>query len=90
MRQVRLRIEGKVQGVFFRHHVRSLARTLKLSGYVKNLDDGAVEVVACGNPTAIYELIEYCRHGPEGADVKHLKRTEEVSTGEFKGFEVRF
>ncbi len=83
-------IGGRVQGVFFRHHVRQMARQLKLKGYVKNKEDGSVEVIACGHPGAVSQLIGYCRHGPENADIESFEKVELLSKGQFEGFEVRF
>jgi acylphosphatase len=61
---VRLRILGRVQGVGFRWFVREEARELGLSGRVKNLPDGSVEVVAVGAPPALDRLRERLRNGP--------------------------
>ncbi|MBI3791470.1 MAG: acylphosphatase [Gemmatimonadetes bacterium] len=65
--EVRLRIEGRVQGVGFRWFVRERARRWGLAGWVRNLPDGAVELVARGAPQSIEGLRGDVRRGPEGA-----------------------
>ena len=62
-------VSGKVQGVFFRQSTRREAQRLGLTGYAINLSDGRVEVIACGAETALEELIEWLRIGPEMAHV---------------------
>lgn len=66
---VRLRVEGRVQGVGFRWFVRESARRLGLAGTVRNLEDGAVEIDASGPPDALGALERGVREGPPGASV---------------------
>ena len=68
-RVVRLRVSGRVQGVGFRWFVRSTARRLGLSGWVRNADDGTVELAARGSERALADLKAAVRHGPDGAQV---------------------
>lgn len=88
--RVHLLISGQVQGVFFRANTRRAANELGLKGWVRNVPDGMVEVVAEGRKHSLDRLIEYCRKGPEGSRVENI----EIKWGEFKnefgGFEVRF
>ena len=65
-------ISGKVQGVWFRASTRDEAIKLGLTGYAKNLPDGKVEVVACGEPSAIEKLEAWLWHGPEHANVEEI------------------
>lgn len=67
--RTRLRVTGRVQGVFFRQSTREKARSLKLSGWVKNTQDGAVELEASGAPAAVDELVSWCHKGPPSASV---------------------
>lgn len=53
MKQVKLTVSGKVQGVFFRHYTRQQALKLGLRGYIKYLVNGDVEIVAQGNPPQV-------------------------------------
>jgi acylphosphatase len=65
-------IRGIVQGVGFRWFVRERARALALSGWVKNLSDGSVEVAASGPDAAVRELLALVREGPPGAHVREV------------------
>ncbi|MGE5625896.1 MAG: acylphosphatase [Bacillota bacterium] len=62
-------VSGKVQGVFYRASTTDQARRLKISGYAKNLPDGRVEVLACGEEAKVQELINWLRKGPPAAEV---------------------
>lgn len=64
VRSVCCRVEGRVQGVFFRSSTRTEAARLGVVGRVRNLDDGAVEVVAQGEPDAIAALVGWLWKGP--------------------------
>ena len=70
MKCFQIKISGMVQGVFFRHSAKQKAEKLGLVGYVKNLDDGSVEVVVCGEENKIKEFINWCRQGPDSAKVE--------------------
>ena len=56
-------VSGKVQGVSYRTHVQDSAGALGLTGYVRNLSDGQVEVVAQGDQTTLKEFVEYLHEG---------------------------
>jgi acylphosphatase len=88
VRAVRLRITGRVQGVGFRGFARAEARDLGLSGRVKNLPDGSVEVVAVGAPPALARLRERLREGPPGGRVQKIEEQELVLLPEEEGFEI--
>lgn len=64
---VHLRVEGRVQGVGFRWFVRERARRWGLAGWVRNLEDGAVELAARGSAESLEGLRADVRRGPEGA-----------------------
>ena len=66
-------IEGRVQGVFFRESTRHAAQPLGITGYAKNMKDGSVQVLACGEPSALDRLAEWLRQGPPMARVDRLK-----------------
>ena len=72
MSQLHVRVSGIVQGVGFRWFVREKARRLGLSGWVRNLPDGSVEVVAAGDDGQLDLLKEELRRGPPGAVVHGL------------------
>lgn len=67
-------ITGKVQGVCFRANTRDEALRLGLRGYARNLDDGRVEVVACGDAQSVEALAEWLERGPPLARVDALER----------------
>ena len=66
---LRIIISGHVQGVFFRASTQARASELGVTGWVRNLQDGTVEVHAEGNQDALDHFIEWCRKGPPSAKV---------------------
>ncbi len=73
-------VSGRVQGVWFRDSTRRQAESLQITGYAKNLNDGTVEVFACGQPQSLDALAEWLAKGPPLASVE---RVLEIAT-EFK------
>ena len=69
MRCVRVRISGRVQGVFFRASCARLADELGLSGWVRNRPDGDLEAVFQGPASAVEDMVAWCREGPPHARV---------------------
>ena len=69
----RFKVTGRVQGVFFRASTREYAVELTLTGYAKNMSDGSVEVLACGQSDAIDELGAWLREGPRMASVSDVE-----------------
>lgn len=67
-------VSGRVQGVFFRASTRAEAVRLGLTGYAKNLPDGSVEVLACGEDSALEALQRWLRIGPPVARVESVRR----------------
>ena len=84
----RFTIKGRVQGVWFRDSTRKKAESLGLSGHAINLNDGNVEVLACGDEAAIDQLADWLRDGPRMAKVTQVV-AEHVAWQDVKGFEVR-
>jgi acylphosphatase len=62
-------VGGRVQGVFFRASAREQAIRLGVTGYARNLSDGRVEVLVCGNADAVAQVRDWLRNGPPMADV---------------------
>ncbi len=83
---VRIYIFGVVQGVLFRDFIKKQADKFKLKGYVRNKDDGSVEIWLEGNSSDIDKMIEICKTGPKHAIVKRLDIVDENfrSMKEFK------
>ncbi len=71
-RTLAIRVEGKVQGVFFRAYTRENAVRLGVTGWVANREDGSVEGVLHGSGAALGELVGLLRHGPPDARVDKL------------------
>lgn len=69
-------IGGRVQGVGFRYFARATAERLHLSGWVRNLPDGQVEVEAQGNPDQLAALESALRQGPRGSLVTEFEPSE--------------
>lgn len=90
MRRVEAIITGKVQGVSFRASTKRKAKELGLDGWVKNLPDGSVGLVAEGEGEAVSELLEWCRRGPAAANVENVEITEGEPEGKLDGFEIRY
>ncbi len=90
MRRAEILVRGLVQGVSFRYSTKVKADELNLTGSVKNLRDGRVEVVSEGDEKEISKLIDWCRHGPRGAIVEHVDVAWKEHTGEFKDFRIMF
>jgi acylphosphatase len=88
--RVRLIIEGRVQGVFFRDSTRKEAARIGVSGLVRNRPEGTVEVVAEGAEEKVRKLVAWCHHGPSAARVTRVRETQELFEGEFSDFEVAY
>ena len=88
--RVHLIIEGRVQGVWFRESTRKEAVSLGVFGWVRNLPDGTVEVMAEGPKEAVKGLVSWCRHGPPVASVDHVHEKYQEWKGEFQSFEIVF
>ena len=86
--RVRLRIEGRVQGVFFRASTVEEAAQLRLKGWVKNSPDGSVEVLAEGRQGNIDAFVQWCHQGPPGAHVRGVTVRREDYRGEFQDFRI--
>lgn len=74
---VRLRIRGRVQGVWYRGWAVDQGRALGLAGWVRNRSDGSVEAVLCGPRQRVREMVERCRSGPPAARVDEVSETAE-------------
>jgi len=81
-------VAGRVQGVFFRAATREQAQRLGLTGYARNLQDGRVEIVVCGEPDQVGQLREWLRSGPPGARVTGIA-CEPAAFQNLSGFDTR-
>ena len=87
MKTHRLRIHGRVQGVWFRESMRVEAERLNVTGWVRNTPDGAVEAVIQGPAGAVDAMIEWARGGPPLARVERVEIGE--AQGQYSGFVKR-
>jgi acylphosphatase len=87
MTRAEVRVVGRVQGVFFRVETRDRARSLGLSGWVRNSPDGTVEAAFEGERDRIESMITWCRRGPSGAVVQDVDVKWAEPTGE-QGFRI--
>jgi len=80
-------VAGRVQGVFLRASACEHALRLGLTGYARNLSDGRVEVLACGEPDQVSQLREWLRNGPPAAEVTGVA-CEPVAFQQLSGFDA--
>lgn len=88
-RRVHIIVEGKVQGVGFRYHAHQTAQELGLSGWVKNLPDGTVEIAAEGESDKLQKLIDWAKKGPANARVTQVHARIIPALNEMADFQIR-
>jgi acylphosphatase len=84
----RFTVRGRVQGVFFRRQTHQKATELSLTGWVKNVSDGSVELIACGEPANIAKLEDWLWQGPPAAAVTDVY-SEECLMTVYARFEIK-
>jgi acylphosphatase len=87
--QRHLLVEGRVQGVSFRAYTEHKGSDLGLQGYVRNLPDGRVEIVAEGPEDALDKLEQWCWQGSPAASVSAVRAESRPVSGGFSGFVIR-
>ena len=90
LKRIHIFVTGRVQGVFFRQSTRVMGIKNNVNGWVRNLDDGRVEIVGEGEESNINSFIDWCKTGPANSRVDEFELSEENITNEFKIFEVRY
>ena len=89
MKELRVRVIGRVQGVFFRDFTKRKAGQLDLVGYVSNKWDGSVEVVAQGEEETLKIFLEHLGEGPPSAEVRDMEvEWINESTQEYERFSI--
>lgn len=86
--RLRVKIYGKVQGVFFRHYTKRVADRLGIKGWIRNCPNGSVEALFQGSPQALERILRWCKRGPSLAKVERVKVKREKSGSELEGFEI--
>ncbi len=90
MKRLRLIVSGRVQGVGFRWASQKAARQLGVHGYVRNLPNGDVEIVAEGDDSAVTNMITWARKGPTWSRVDNLQLHDLPGPAEYAEFGVRY
>ncbi len=88
--RIHLIIHGRVQNVFYRLTTKKQAKKLNLTGWVKNLPDRTVEIIAEGEDSKLKQLVAWCNNGPTFARVEKIDTSWEKYTGEFEFFSIRY
>lgn len=83
-------IKGKVQGVFFRKNTKHVATDLNIAGWVKNTDEGYVEIFAQATENVLQQLILWCKQGPPRADVKDVEIKDTDVDDNVKNFSIKY
>ncbi|MBS3094402.1 acylphosphatase [Candidatus Pacearchaeota archaeon] len=83
-KSVRLYVNGTVQGVFFRMFVKENAERNNVKGFIRNLEDGRVEVFLEGDFDDVNKMIELCKKGPKHSMIKNV----EIKPEKFQDFKV--
>ena len=89
MARAHIFVSGRVQGVFYRKHVQEMARNMRLAGWVRNVIDSRVEIVAEGEKEKVEQFLKECKEGSTFAKIQDIEIEYENYTGEFNDFEVR-
>jgi len=82
-------ISGRVQGVFYRASAHQQATRLGLNGWVRNLMDGRVELLACGEISQLEQLHKWLETGPDDAKVTNIEVIRETGEDSAQGFAIR-
>jgi len=83
----KITIRGSVQGVSYRYSAKRAAKELNIKGTVKNMEDGSVEIYACGEEQNLKAFIEKCKKGSGWSTVEDLI-VEELEDREFENFSI--
>lgn len=89
-KRIHIFVSGRVQGVFYRLFVKKAAANLKIKGWVKNLGDGRVEIVAEGEEHSISQFAAECNKGPIIAHIDDVDMRYETPMNKFKDFSITY
>jgi acylphosphatase len=86
-KSIRLYIKGIVQGIFFRSFIKENAEKYNVKGFVRNLEDGRIEVFLEGNSDDVNKMVELCKTGPKHSQIRDVEIKSETFQG-FNNFKV--
>ncbi len=89
LKRIHIIVEGRVQGVGFRYFVLENANLLDVTGWVRNLRDGSVEITAEGSVNSLNELLAIVRRGSPSSFVSDTKTDWSTFTDEFTNFRIK-
>ena len=89
LRRVKLLVSGRVQGVYFRMFTQKKAKKLGINGYVRNLEDGRVEIIAEAESELLDKMIAWAHKGPITARVDQVEREDLLFDEAFTTFDIR-
>jgi acylphosphatase len=87
LQTVCIKVKGIVQGVFYRQATRETAIQMDITGEIKNMPDGTVQIIATGNEGQLEDLIEWCKTGPKRAVVTDVI-VEQITLRPFSSFKI--
>ncbi len=88
--QIKVVINGRVQGVFYRAETKNTADQFGIKGYVKNLPNGSVEAIFEGDRPSVTQMVEWCNKGPAAARVENVLAEEVETLSNFKTFMIKY
>lgn len=86
-KSIRLYLTGTIQGIFFRQFIKDHADNHQVNGYVRNMEDGRVEVFLEGNKENVEAMITVCKAGPRHAHIRNVEEKPEPFQ-DFKEFKI--
>ena len=89
-KRIKLKIYGLVQGVGYRYMSQKTAKIFGFTGYVRNLEDGTIEILAEGEEKKLKEFIDWCYNGVGPAQVQKIEKSWSEATSEFSDFLIKF
>lgn len=87
MKTLRVYISGTVQGVMFRKYIEEQANKIGVRGFVRNMEDGRVEVIIEGIDEKVREMLEVCKTGTQHAKIRDIQ-VQEIKYQGFEGFKI--
>jgi len=90
LKRLRVFVEGRVQGVFFRASTREEAKRRALCGWVRNLPDGRVETEFEGEAQEVDKMLLWLAHGPQTAEVRNVTKSDCLVLANESQFEIRY